>query len=162
MNVRFTNAPLVTDGGFEQLKADGTPIHWGANRWSAEADTKANLKIVEGGHTGKHCAEITGISGRLNLLWGQQVPLTGDRSYTVRGMYKATSSGAYMSLIADGKQAKEQYLNSPRLKPTEDWTPFEWTFDIKPADRYTLYLRSTAKGSVWFDDVVMEQTARAD
>lgn len=159
LTLRFSTAPLLVDGGFEKLTAEGNPAHWVTAMWSTTPETKAELKVVEGGHSGKYCAEIKGIAGGLNLLFGQQVFLTGDKTYKVSGYYKADTQGAYLSLIADGKEQKEQYLSSPRLAPVEDWTPFEWQFSVKPAEKFTLYLRSGATGSVWWDDVVLEEVA---
>jgi len=162
LTVRFNTAPLVRDGGFEEIKADGTSVRWGASMWSTDAETKAELKIVEGGHSGEYCAEITGIAGGLNLLFGQQVSLTGGRSYLLKGFYKATGTGGFISLIADGDKSKEQYLNAPHFKPAEDWTPFEWTFSVKPAKRFSLYLRNAGKGSIWYDDVALEEVAQTE
>ncbi|NSW55141.1 MAG: hypothetical protein HPY44_03935 [Armatimonadetes bacterium] len=160
LTLRFSTAPLVVDGGFEKLTAEGNPAHWITAMWSTTPETKAELKVVEGGHSGKYCAEIKGIAGGLNLLFGQEVFLTGGRTYKVSGYYKADTQGAYTSLIADGKEQKEQYLSSPRLAPVEDWTPFEWQFSVKPAEKFTLYLRNGATGSVWWDDVVLEEVGK--
>ena len=157
VTIRFNSGPILKDGGFERLDANGKPLHWATHMWSTNEETKAELKVIEGGHSGKHCAEILGIAGGLNLLFGQPVPLSGDRTYVVKGFYQATSASGYLSMINQSKDENEQYLSSPRLKPSEEWAPFEWEFSAKPSSGYTLYLRNTGKGYVRFDDVVVEE-----
>ena len=155
--IRFNTGPLIKDGGFEELRADGSSKHWTAHRWSVDEQTKAELRIVPGGHLGKHCAEIKGIAGSLNLLFGQSVPLSPNRTYVVKGFYQAISPGGYLSMINRSGDENKQYLSSPRLKSAGEWTPFEWQFPTKPSSGYTLYLRNTGKGFVRYDDVVLEE-----
>jgi len=155
--IRFNTGPLLKDGGFEELRIDGSSKHWGAHRWSVSEQTKAEVRIVPGARSGKHCAEIKGIAGSLNLLFGQSVPLSPNREYIVKGFYQATSPGGYLSMINRSKDENKQYLNSPRLKPANGWTPFEWQFSTRPSSGYTLYLRNTGKGFVRYDDVVLDE-----
>lgn len=157
VSIRFNTGPLLKDGGFEEVKADGSPKHWTAHRWSVDEQTKAELRIVPGGRSGKHCAELKGIAGSLNLLFGQSVPLSPNRAYVVKGFYQATSPASYLSMINRSKGENEQYLSSPRLKPASEWTAFKWQFSTKPSSGYTLYLRNTGKGFVRYDDVVLEE-----
>ncbi len=157
VTLRYTTGPLLKDGGFEQLKADGTLAEWAAGMWSADANTKAEVKSAAGGHSGQRCAELTGTAGSLNLVLGQRVLLTAGRKYVVRGFYQAASPAGYLSMINEAKGENQQYLNSDRLKPVEAWTAFEWRFAAKPAPAYTLYLRNGAKGTVRFDDLVLEE-----
>lgn len=154
----FASGPLVKDGGFEALRADGSPQYWTMNTWSSDAETKAELKVVQGGHSGEYCGELKGLAGALNLLFAQQIPLSAGKTYRVKLFYQATGSGGHLSMVNASKDEEtKQYLNSPRLKPCEDWQPFEWEFTTKPSTAYNLYLRNAGLGSVKFDDVSVEE-----
>lgn len=157
IELAFASGPLVKDGGFELARADGTPEVWTPSTWSAEADTKAELKVVEGGHSGKSCGELSGIAGTLNLLFGQQLALSANKTYRVKLFYKATSTGGHISMINASQDDNKQYLNSPTFPVSEEWKAFEWEFTTKPSASYTLYLRNAQKGSVKFDDVSVEE-----
>jgi len=161
VGVSFASGPLVKDGGFELARADGTPEVWTGSTWSAEADTKAELKVVGGGHSGKSCGELNGIAGKLNLLFGQQLPLSANKTYRVKLFYKATGTGGHISMINASQDDNKQYLNSPTLPASDEWKAFEWEFTTKPSSGYTLYLRNAQKGSVKFDDVSVEEEGRA-
>lgn len=156
VTIRFITGPLVKNGGFEELTAAGAPLHWTLGTWSRDDETRAELRVIEGGRTGDRALELLGIDGSLNLVCGQQVPLSGERTYVLRGYYQATSDRGFLSMIADNK---EQYLNSPRLPAAEDWTPFEWRFSTEPGEVFHIYLRNGGKGFVRYDDVEMEEVA---
>jgi hypothetical protein len=153
----FTSGPLVKDGSFEELKADGSPVQWTTSMWSTDDKTKAELKVVEGGHTGRHCAELDGREGSLNLLFGQRVPLAPGHKYRVSLLYQASGAGGFLSMINDSQdEATKQYLSSAHLAAAQEWTAFQWEFGTKPSAGYTLYLRNAAPGLVRYDDVVLD------
>lgn len=154
VTIRLVTGPLVKNGGFEEVTAAGAPLSWITGMWSRDDKTAAELRVVEGGRTGERTLELLGIDGSLNLVCGQQVPLSDDRTYVLRGYYQATGDRGYLSMIADDK---EQYLNSPRLPAADEWTPFEWQFTTAPGKVFHIYLRNGGKGSVRYDDVTLEE-----
>ncbi len=158
LRMLFASGPLVQDGGFEALRAGGSPQYWTMNTWSSDAETKAELGVVRGGHSGDYCGELKGLAGALNLLFAQQIPLSADRTYRVKLFYQATGTGGHLSMVNASKDEEtKQYLNSPRMAPCDDWQPFEWEFTTKPSTAYNLYLRNAGLGSVKFDDVSVEE-----
>lgn len=159
VTIRLVTGPLVKNGGFEEVSAAGAPLHWVIGMWSRDDKTAAELRVVEGGRTGERALELLGIDGSLNLVCGQQVPLSRERTYAARGFYQATSGRGYLSMIADDK---EQYLNSPPLPAAEDWTPFEWQFTTGPHEVFHIYLRNGGKGFVRYDDVTIEEVVEEE
>lgn len=156
LTLRFNPGPLLLNGGFESVAPDGNPSHWQGDMWSVDANTRAELRVREGGHTGERCLELDGQDGSLNLVFYQRVPLSGERSYVVHGYYQANSAAGFLSMINTSTDENKQYLSSPMLEPTDQWAPFEWKFGTRPSEGYTLYLRNAGKGYVRYDDVTLE------
>lgn len=157
MELTFTTAPLLTNGNFELAADDGRPQHWSTSTWSSDAETKAEFQVAEGGHSGS-ALRIQGIAGSLNMVCGQSVDLIPGADYVLSGYYKNDRNTGYVSVIGnkDGKQ--DQYSNMPTLKHAEDWTEFSWQFAADADNsKFMLYLRASGVGTVWFDELKLEQ-----
>ena len=154
----FSTAPLLRDGGFEALKDDGKPQYWSLGSWHSGDPTEYELTVAKGaGRTG-NALKFVGIGGRLNMVVGQDVDLVPGRTYVFSGYYKNDCTGGYTSLIGKGVGgAKAQYTNTSSLPPAADWTAFSWEITAAEDNKnFIIYLRSTSKGTVFFDDVKLE------
>ena len=154
--VSFSTAPMLANAGFEEADSAGKPLHWACSTWSADAETKAEFKVVDGGRTGKALL-IEGIAGSLNMVCGQGADLVPGRTYVLSGYYKSTVAAGYASVIGQAGGKQDQYANMPRLAQADDWTPFSWEVTAKEDNTgFNLYLRSGGQGKIWFDDVSLE------
>lgn len=152
----FSTAPMLANAGFEEADSAGRPLHWACSTWSADAETKAEFKIVDGGRTGKALL-IEGIAGSLNMVCGQAVDLVPGRTYVLCGYQKSTVAAGYASVIGQAAGKQDQYASMPRLPQADDWTPFSWEVTAKEDNTgFNLYLRSGGQGKIWFDDVSLE------
>ena len=155
--VIFNTAPLLRDGGFEEVDDKGKLKHWSFGSWHSGEASEYKIELAKGeGRTG-NALKFIGVSGRLNMVVGQPVDLVPGTTYVLSGYSKGDCNGGYASLIGKAVgDAKAQYDNTSPCKQADDWTPFSW--EITPAENnknYVIYLRSTSKGSVYFDDVTL-------
>ncbi len=151
LSLTFNTAPLLKNADFEQVADNGVPVSWSAGAWDEAAETKYETKAVDGGRSGK-ALMIHGIARPLNLIVGQAVDLVPGETYVLSGYYKNEGNFGHASLIAGGK--KIQYDNMAGLPKADNWTPFSWEVTAAPEGKtWTLYLRSTGIGKVYFDDL---------
>lgn len=154
--ITFSTAPMLANADFEEADSAGKPLHWACSTWSADAQTKAEFKVVDGGRTGKALL-IEGIAGSLNMVCGQAVDLVPGRTYVLSGYYKSTVAAGYASVIGQSGGKQDQYASMPRLAQADEWTPFSWEVTAKEDNAgFNLYLRSGGQGSIWFDDLSLE------
>ena len=152
LTLKFNTAPLLANGGFEEVDREGKPVGWTPGEWSSDAATKSESGVVEGGIEGKRAFRFIGIAGSLNLVVSQQLePLKVGVPYLLSGQYKSVG-GAAVSVIttAEGKQA--EYLTQS-LPAAQDWTPFSYEFQLKPHESLLIVPRTGSKGETWFDDL---------
>ncbi len=155
MTVAFSTAPLLRNGGFEEIGADGKPVAWSCSAWSRKPDTECEFGAGDKAHSGERSLMIRGIGGSsLNLVCGQSVPLTPGKTYRLTGYYLQDEGSGHCSLIGGDKG---QYDNSQTLTPVEDWTEFSWEFTAQDYDKFTLYLRRSGKGTIYYDDIKLEE-----
>ncbi len=154
--ISFSTAPMLANAGFEEADSAGKPLQWACSTWSADAETKAEFKIVDGGRTGKALL-IEGIAGALNMVCGQAVDLVPGRTYVLSGYYKSTVAAGYASVIGQAAGKQDQYASMPRLAQADEWTPFSWEVTAKEDNTgFNLYLRSGGQSRIWFDDLSLE------
>ena len=153
----FTTAPLLANGDFELADDEGQPLHWKSSTWSSDAETEAEFRVIDDGHSGRALC-IRGIAGNLNLVCGQSVDLIPSTDYVLSGYYKNDKNIGSASIIARHNGAQGQYSNMPTLTHAQDWTEFTWQFSTEPDNSdFMLYLRSSNVGTVCFDDLKLEQ-----
>ncbi len=154
----FTTAPLLRDGGFEELDDKGKPKHWSFGSWHSGEASDYKISIAKGEGRSGNALKFVGITGRLNMVVGQPVDLVPGRTYILSGYSKGDCNGGYASLIGKAVgDAKAQYDNTSPCKQADDWTPFSW--EITPAEsnkNFIIYLRSTSKGTVYMDDIKLQ------
>jgi hypothetical protein len=156
--VIFNTAPLLRDGGFEELTDNGKLKYWSFGSWHSGDPTEYKIEIAKGeGRTG-NAVKFTGVSGRLNMVVGQPVDLVPGRTYLLSGYYKSETGGGWASLIGTSTTGdKGQYTNTGHLAKSPDWAPFAWELTAAPDNKgYIIYLRSTSMGSVYFDDLTLK------
>lgn len=154
--ISFSTAPMLANAGFEEADSAGKPLYWVCSTWSADAETKAEFKVVDGGRTGNTLL-IEGIAGSLNMVCGQAVDLVPGRTYVLSGYYKSTVAAGYASLIGQSGGKQDQYASMPKLVQADEWMPFSWEVTAKEDNAgFHLYLRSGGQGKIWFDDLSLE------
>ena len=158
IEIAFSTAPLVLNGDFELADSKGGPLHWSCSAWSSTKETKAEFKVVDGGRSGK-ALMMDGIGGPLNIVSGQPVDLVPGKTYVLSGYYKTDENRGSASIIGQNKDTgkQDQYTNMPSLKKADDWTPFSFEFTAQEDNKeFTLYLRSSGVGKVYFDDLAVK------
>lgn len=152
LTLKFSTAPLLANGSFEQVDREGKPVAWVPGAWSSDATTKYEAGVMEGGVAGKQAFRIRGLEGALNLVVSQMIdPLKPETRYVLSGQYK-TDAGAAVSVITTVKGERAEYLTHS-LPAAKDWTPFTYEFQLKPHDSVQIVPRTGSKGETWFDDL---------
>lgn len=152
LTLKFSTAPLLANGSFEEVNSEGKPASWAPGAWSSDAATQYESGVADGGVEGKRAFRFKGIGGSLNMVVSQQLePLKVGVPYVLTGQYKS-EGGAAVSVIttADGKQA--EYLTQG-LPAAKEWTPFSYEFQLKPHESLLIVPRTGSKGESWFDDL---------
>ncbi|MBM3476210.1 MAG: hypothetical protein FJX75_23305, partial [Armatimonadetes bacterium] len=153
LNLRFSLAPLLANGGFEE--AGG----WSFGDWSRDEQTKYEIKsVADNPHSGKRCLMMQGIAGSLNMIASQTAPLKLGATYVLRGFYRGDAA-AKASLC--NQAGTGQYIWSPAIGPLAEWTPFDWEFTVENPDTpLIIALRLGQVGAAYFDDLELaEKTA---
>lgn len=152
LTLKFSTAPLVANGSFENVDKDNNPIGWSTGSWGSDDPSSYNWTVADGGAVGQKALRVTSTKGG-NLTANQQMDaLKPETPYVLTGQYKG-AGGAGLSIItydAAGKQL--DYLNKS-LPASADWAPFSFEFTVKPHERSSVVVRTGAKGETWFDDV---------
>ena len=152
---------IIENPGFE-IKKPGTnlPENWFLNLWSK---TQGTAKLSEHSHSGKYSVRLKWLSGDTNivLLAGLKNPVLGKQTFVLTCYLKTSEHGvAFCSFQTRDKNNKQiQFDYSKRLKNKTKWTKLKWEFTIAPeTQKLYIWLRNGGKGSVWFDDVLLEET----
>ncbi|MBU0606944.1 MAG: hypothetical protein KKI08_03620 [Armatimonadetes bacterium] len=156
LTLKFSTAPLLANGSFEQVDNQGNPVGWAPGAWSSDAATKYEAGVMDGGGAGKKAFRFVGVGGSLNLVLTQQLePLKVGAPYVLTGQYKS-EGGAGISVIttAEGKD-KSEYLTHP-LPAVKEWTPFSYEFQLKAHESLLIVPRTGSKGETWFDDLKLD------
>lgn len=151
VTLKFSTAPLLANGSFEQVDAQGNAVGWSPGAWSSDAATKYEEGVVDGGVEGKKAFRFNGLAGSLNLVNAQDVgQLKADTPYVATGQYKS-ENGAGVSVITYDDGGKEVDYLTQSLPAANDWTPFTYEFKLKPHAKATIVPRTGGKGETWFD-----------
>lgn len=155
--VSFSTAPLLRNGGFEAVSADGKPENWSVGSWGGSDPGDYKISVAEGQGRSGNALCLQGISGRINMVVGQPVDMVAGSTYILSGYAKGDGVG-YASLIAaDTGDGKQQYDNTGRTAASADWQPFAWELKPQPGKKdYTIYLRNASVGTVYFDDLRLD------
>ncbi len=155
VEVRFSTLPLILNGSFEQVTAEGKAANWSFGTWSSNAETKYKMEVVEGGVAGRRALRMEGLAGSLNMVCSQTTyDVTSGGEFVVTGSYR-TDGGCGLSILAYDAGGKELLYDTRGLKPTKQWTAFREEFKVPPNARVVIAPRSGSKGVSWFDDLKM-------
>jgi len=151
LNLRFSNRPLPSNAGFEEGVRE-----WSVGSWSG--DDSASYRIATTGeapHSGRRCLELRGIVGPLNVVAAQRVDLVVGRRYVLTGWYRGDVE-AKASLCS--QSGAGQYIWSPPIGPSAEWTTFSWEFTAENQERPLLLgLRLGSTGVACFDDLLLAE-----
>jgi hypothetical protein len=152
LNLRFSLAPLLANGGFED--AGG----WSFGDWSRDERTKYEIEpVADDPHSGKRCLMMRGIAGSLNMTAAQTAPLELGTTCVLRGYYRGDAP-ARASLC--NQAGTGQYIWSPAIGPSAEWVPFEREFTVENPDTPLIVaLRLGQVGAAYFDDLELAEKA---
>ncbi len=156
LGLAFSTAPLIANAGFENANANLVATGWRYAAWGQNKETKWKTIVAKGeGRTGS-AVKMTGIAGKLYLIVGQQCDLVAGQTYIFSGWYRSEAEdGCGVSLVGPAVgDLKQQYVESPILENTAQWTPFSW--EVTPEAGHTsfeIFVFSKGKGASWFDDL---------
>jgi hypothetical protein len=141
---------MVTNPGFED----------GANGWSLPAQ----LYAIDGNtaHSGAHSLRYHNEPGGPYLLASQSLPLKSGKCYRMSVWVKTDKvvcddTGATICMEWFGKDGYIGGSYPPGIKGTNDWQRIDYVTCVVPpgvtGGSVTVYGRSGATGTAWFDDV---------
>jgi hypothetical protein len=132
----------------------------GATGWFSYGD--AGLSIdTSTAHTGLASAVISNAPQNSRLY--QQFDVQPWRQYHFRVWVKSRNLNNRPSLyIFDSTDLNSQRLNETvPVSPTQDWTAYDWTINSGASSKLGILMGiwGGASGQVWFDDILLEETA---
>jgi len=152
---------IIKNPDFEIKKPNtNLPENWFLNLWGK---TQGTAELSEDSYAGKYSIRLKWLSGDTNivLLADPKNPVLGKRTFILTCYLKTNEEGvgfcSFQTLDKDSKQIQFKY--SKRLKSKTKWTKLKWEFTTAPeTQKLYVWLRNGGKGSVWFDDVLLEET----
>ena len=148
--------PPIANGGFEG----------GKTVWFGTGDARTGVDTTVA-HTGTSSGIISGgASG--NARFTQALGLTSWRLYHVQLWFKTsgfTGNTLNVEALDFTTQASttlsRMYESPATVAATQDWTVFDYSFNSRESKSVTLYIGvwGAFSGTVWIDDVMVEETA---
>ncbi len=158
---------LLRNGDFETV-VDGKPEGWRTAGTEAVRQTLASDAGREGGHSAKlECTEITGTTPATHVMLAQYdtVGLKKGKWYRLRfwAKHEGMDGEAVSLAINQTKPWQAGTKNAGSFQPTEEWQEYEFQFravrDV-PAETSRFQLWHHSVGTLWFDDMTLEQIPR--
>ena len=148
--LNFQNGfPGFNNHGFEEGKKD----------WFDTNDQGIGLSPAA--HAGKAAAVVVDAPG--NGRFRQKVTLVPWRQYHLRLFYKSSnfSGGPMVEVLDAANFDKTRYIGYPVANGSHDWTEMSISFNSQDSTSVYLYFGvwGGSKGSLWFDDVFLEESA---
>jgi hypothetical protein len=149
--LRFINSFRgLANPGFESGETDWFSTH--------DAGIAVETGVAHGGHASGVVRNARG-----NARFRQQIAVTPWRQYHLRLFFKSESFRglAQLGVLDEASSAKER-LNAPvPASGTHAWTQLDFTFNSQDSTRVWLYLGIWGgnSGTLWLDDIQMEETA---
>ncbi|MBU0477272.1 LamG domain-containing protein [bacterium] len=153
---------MIKNPGFEIIKQDtNCPEDWTLQEWTSPTG-EVKLESSEDSHSDKYSAKIIWVSGGSNIIISQGVAVAGKRGLRLKYYFKTSDDATpiFCSVVMHGK--KKESIDSRRIGKTSEWRQMTCEF-ITPPDTtaLTIYLRS-GRGTVWYDDVSLEEIDPAE
>lgn len=153
--------PELANGGMEVADAEGRPRGW---QPFGAAKTSWTTEIV---HSGTHSIAVSDSPDRTLSGWSTIVPVRPDRTYAFGGYIKGgdlhpegTVEGGAIEIqfLDEHGQPLGSPLMSPGVGPGTDWTLVTTPKSQAPVGAVTARLTaglSRARGTAWFDDLIL-------
>jgi len=152
LSLKFSTAPLVTNGSFEEADKANAPLAWTGGSWGGDDVTSFEWSVQPGGVAGQKALRVTSTKGG-NLTCNTELdPLKVDTPYVLTGQYKGLG-GAAVSIITYDKGGQQVDYLTQSFPAAKEWTPFSYEFKVKPHVKASVVVRTGAKGETWFDDI---------
>lgn len=156
--VRCFSAPtnLIRNGGFETWTSQSGPaVEWELVRGQTpEALQRDSGTRYSGSSSIRFDLKPPG-AGTAWLMQGVE-NIVPDTEYRVSGYVKVKPGSSIPLRLNIEPNLGEKHLNGGA-----DWTFFEWTFNSREADSVRVQFRFRGEGTVWLDDVRLEQVGKA-
>ncbi|MEN6495995.1 MAG: carbohydrate binding domain-containing protein, partial [Thermoguttaceae bacterium] len=154
---------LVKNPSFEE-QAKGSPAEW---RTSGDAKLVTQTLTLDAGRVGRRCAKLActrfaaGNPAAHAMLCQMGVPIKRGKNYHITSWARGEQIEAETVAVAlsDTSVWTNCGLESTFI-PTPQWTRYEFLFQAKRdcADKSRLQIWFTSTGTLWIDDVVLEET----
>lgn len=139
----------LVNGGFEQ----------GRTGWFDIGDPGTNIDTAVY-HSGMASGVITNAGG--NARFYQVIQVIPWRQYRGRMWVKTSNFAGYAQIsVYDGASGTNCFVTPLQQPATQDWTEVDFTFNSRGTSQPALYFGvwGGSSGSIWFDDVSVEETA---
>ncbi len=146
----FREGPnLLTNGGLEDLDANGLPTGWQRRDYGAKpGNPSAEWKIVTDAHSGQNAFRcITRDDGDTSFF--QEVTVKPHSQYRLSGWVKTHALKGKVSFNDHLGRAETEKITAKE----SDWVEVETTFDSKDRTTASINILHVAKGDGTFDDV---------
>ncbi|HEY3820212.1 MAG TPA: carbohydrate binding domain-containing protein [Polyangiaceae bacterium] len=150
--------PPIVNGGFES----------GMTTWFGTGDARTSVDTTVA-HTGTSSGKITGDPNASdNARFTQAIDVTPWRLYHVQlwfqtaGFSGNTLNAEVLDFTTQQNVTLTRMAESPTTTgSTQSWTVFDYSFNSRESTKVTLYLGIWGgfSGTVWIDDVMVEETA---
>jgi hypothetical protein len=151
---------LLPNPSFEDMK-DGQPIGWKSHVFKGAAD----FALVDGGHSGSKCVQITSRDGA-DASWQTKVTVKPNTHYKLVAWVKTKDihnvDHGFGAQINAHEIGRDNGGATMALKATSDWQKLEAVFNSRDKTSLTInclfggWGRST--GTAWWDDVSLAET----
>ena len=153
---------LLTNGGFEQVGAEGVPAGW--ELWPSPLPEPGCVSVdSEVAHTGARSLRIRHAKPTSYSRADQVVDLTPGKRYVISGWAKGEDikpgPGSMLGVLFVAKEGDSGFRTSQRFSGTFDWVPIEiGPFDLGNRNWLKLipYLHN-ATGTIWYDDLTIRE-----
>lgn len=149
--LKFSTAPLITNGNFEDADNTGKPVAWTPGSWGDDPAGSYEWSLQPGGTAGQKALRLAAKKSGNFVCYQEIDPLKVDTPYVLSGQCKGP--GCAVSIItydANGKQLDYLTQGFPAAK---EWAPLSYEFKVQPHVKASVVVRSGAIGESWFDDL---------
>lgn len=151
---------ILANSGFETAAIDGFPDSWGPGHWGLSASTwvadtpawRARWgTVTDDVHSGSRAMRIVGDTNTAGLrLYSTRVILDADSDYTISAWMKSDREAYPVTMSIDG-------IGVRPVSVGKSWQRHTFTVAEKKPRARICTIIPTASGTLWIDDVKLEQ-----